>query len=158
MMMDMHGMFDFPSTFSATTSGIKPMGSRPRYIPDFLKWGEHIVLATDETSIQGNPLAGQPQSNLWFGDLEELSNWGPASGYGAIWLNDKVKANEPSLPFLISGFDNRILHIKNSGNQAVSITLQVDRNGNNQWSDLETIQLGELSYKYFIFDTELKAE
>ena len=40
----------------------------------------------------------------------------------------------------------------------MSITLQVDRNGNNQWSDLETIQLGELSYKYFIFDTELKAE
>ncbi|MHB8897651.1 MAG: hypothetical protein ACYC6Y_02770, partial [Thermoguttaceae bacterium] len=69
MLMDMHGMFfDFPRTFSAAdTAGLRPIARHLRYIPDFCDWNGRLVLASDETSIQGNPLAGQPQSNLWFG-------------------------------------------------------------------------------------------
>ncbi|QEG00248.1 hypothetical protein Mal15_43180 [Stieleria maiorica] len=112
-MMDMHGMFfDFPKTFSATNSaGIRPIGSHLRYVPDFCDWNGRLVLATDETSIQGNPLAGQPQSNLWFGNYDDLKHWGPASGYGGPWIDDAVMADTPSDPFLIAGFDHRMLHL-----------------------------------------------
>ncbi|TWU42556.1 sulfatase/phosphatase domain-containing protein [Novipirellula artificiosorum] len=112
-MMDMHGMFfDFPKTFSSTNSaGIKPIGSHLRYVPDFCGWNGRLVLATDETSIQGNPLAGQPQSNLWFGNDGDLREWGPASGYGGPWMEDMVTAHTPSDPFLVAGFDRRILHL-----------------------------------------------
>jgi hypothetical protein len=112
-MMDMHGMFfDFPPTFSrANTSGIRPIGSHLRYIPDFCHWNGQLVLASDETSIQGNPLAGQPQSNLWFGNYEDLKSWGPASGYGGPWVNDTITANQPSDPFLVAGFDRRVIHL-----------------------------------------------
>lgn len=112
-MMDMHGMFfDFPKTFSAKNSGgIKPIGSHLRYVPDFCDWNGKLVLATDETSIQGNKLAGQPQSNLWFGSYEDLKKWGPASGYGGPWIEDRVKANTTSDPFLIAGFDRRVIHL-----------------------------------------------
>ncbi len=160
MMMDMHGMFfNFPSTFSAkNTSGISPIGSHLRYIPDFLNWNNEIVLATDETSIQGNPLAGQPQSNLWFGKKEELSNWGPATGYGAIWLEDDVVENQPSLPFLVSGFDNRILHLYNSAEKPVVITIQIDADGNNKWTDLKTVKVDKNCYDYYLFDKNIKAE
>jgi hypothetical protein len=160
MMMDMHGMFfNFPSTFSAkNTAGISPIGSHLRYIPDFLNWNNQIVLATDETSIQGNPLAGQPQSNLWFGKKEELSNWGPATGYGAIWLEDEVIANQPSLPFLISGFDNRVLHLYNSGEKSIVVTIQIDAKGNNEWTDLKAVKVEQNSYTFSLFDKTLKAE
>lgn len=112
-MMDMHGMFfDFPPSFSNTnTSGIRPIGSHLRYIPDFCHWNGQLVLASDETSIQGNPLAGQPQSNLWFGNYEDLKSWGPASGYGGPWINDHITANQPSDPFLVAGFDRRVIHL-----------------------------------------------
>ncbi|MCS7469992.1 hypothetical protein NZK35_25360 [Stieleria sp. ICT_E10.1] len=112
-MMDMHGMFfDFPKTFcSSNSAGIRPIGSHLRYVPDFCQWNGKLVLATDETSIQGNPLAGQPQSNLWFGTYDDLKTWGPASGYGGPWIEDEVKADTPSDPFLIAGFDHRILHL-----------------------------------------------
>jgi hypothetical protein len=160
MMMDMHGMFyDFPSTFSASnTAGIRPMGSHLRYIPDFLNWDGQIVLATDETSIQGNPLAGQPQSNLWFGSYEDLSNWGPASGYGAIWLNELVEANEVSDPFLMAGFDHRMMHLYNASDLSTTITLQIDENGDNHWKKLTSIDLNKHTYQYYIFKTDLKAE
>ena len=112
-MMDMHGMFyDFPKTFSAKNSaGIMPIGSHLRYVPDFCDWNGKLVLATDETSIQGNKLAGQPQSNLWFGDYEDLKTWGPASGYGGPWIEDGIKGNVPSDPFLVAGFDRRVVHL-----------------------------------------------
>lgn len=160
MMMDMHGMFyDFPETFSASnTAGITPMGSHLRYIPDFLNWNGQIVLATDETSIQGNPLAGQPQSNLWFGSYNELSEWGPASGYGAVWLKEMVTANQPSDPYLMAGFDNRILHLKNHGNNVVTVTLEIDINGNNEWETYQTLTLPNGTYKYHIFDKALQAQ
>ncbi|MEP1489841.1 MAG: hypothetical protein ABJK28_15585 [Algibacter sp.] len=160
MMMDMHGMFyDFPATFSHNnTAGIQPMGSHLRYIPDFLSWNNQIVLATDETSIQGNPLAGQPQSNLWFGSRDEIMNWGPKSAYGAIWLNDEVNAEKPSLPFLISGFDHRILHLNNTGDKSVNITIQIDEKGTGDWKTLKQLVLEKEVYKYFIFNHDLKAE
>lgn len=160
MMMDMNGMFyDFPTTFSQTnTAGIKPMGSHLRYIPDFLSWNDTVILGTDETSIQGNPMAGQPQSNLWFGKREELSNWGPKSAYGAIWINDEVIAEKPSLPFLIAGFDNRILHLNNLDNKPVTITIQIDKKGTGDWKELKKITLEKEGYQYYMFKEDLKAE
>lgn len=123
-MMDMHGMFfDFPKTFSAKNSGgIKPIGSHLRYVPDFCDWNGKLVLASDETSIQGNKLAGQPQSNLWFGDYADLKTWGPASGYGGPWSHDKVTANVPSDPFLVAGFDRRMVHLAVGGNKSPTVT------------------------------------
>ncbi|MBV6652649.1 MAG: hypothetical protein KI786_02780, partial [Mameliella sp.] len=159
-MMDMHGMFyDFPPDFNAkNTGGVRPIGSHLRYIPDFLYWNGKIVLATDEVSIQGNPLAGQPQSNLWMGDFSALSEWGPASAYGAIWIEDDVTPNQPSLPFLFAGFDQRVLHLTNHYDLPVSITIETDQKGNGEWVKQSHIQLPAGGYQFEIFATGLQAE
>ncbi|MCA9263202.1 MAG: hypothetical protein KDA60_05115 [Planctomycetales bacterium] len=184
-MMDMHGMFfDFPPTFSARDSaGIRPIGSHLRYIPDFCAWNDKLVLATDETSIQENPLAGQPQSNLWFGRYEELQEWGPANGYGGPWVEDEVAAGQPSSPFLVAGFDRRVLHLAlgrrshsmaNPGERhpsenssaakrrddqtpQVRLTLQVDQHGNDQWADWKTISLEPNGHVSYIFPADFEA-
>ncbi len=113
LMMDMHAMlWDFPATFSAVhTGGIRPIATHHRYIPDFCHWNGRVVLASDDTSIMANPLAGQSQSNLWFGRVEDLATWGPRTAWGGPWVNDPVKAGEPSVPFLINGFDRRCVHL-----------------------------------------------
>jgi hypothetical protein len=158
-MMDMHGMFyNFPKTFSAkNTAGISPISSHLRYIPDFCEWNGELVLATDETSIQGNHLAGQPQSNLWFGKYDDLKTWGPASGYGGPWIEDNVKASQPSDPYLIKGFARRILHLAINGTGA-TISMQIDKNGKGTWSDYKTITVPDNGYKTFIFPKNFDAE
>ncbi len=160
MMMDMHGMFfDFPATFSQeNTSGIRPIASHLRYIPDFCSWNGQIVLATDESSIQGNILTGQPQSNLWFGTKKDFLNWGPATGYGAIWLNDTISSMKVSEPYLLAGFDRRMAHIINHSNSPFSFVIQIDKKGDNQWTDYQTIQLSGEEYQNFIFPKDWKGE
>ncbi len=157
-LMDMHGMFfDFPGNFRpGSTAGIKPVARHLRYIPDFCDWNGQLVLATDETSVQGNPLAGQPQSNLWFGDYEDLKTWGEASAAGSIWINDSVKANEPSPPFLIGGFARRMAHL--AATPGVTFRLELDVNGDGHWSTYKELTVSETGYISHIFPEDLKAE
>lgn len=160
MMMDMHGMFfDFPAVFSSENSGgIRPIASHLRYIPDFCFWNGQIILATDEVSIQGNILSGQPQSNLWFGQKEEFQNWGPATGYGAIWLADTITNGEVSEPYLLAGFDNRIAHVINNAGSTLEFVIQIDEEGNNHWNDYQIIKLEGDGYTSIIFPKNLKGE
>lgn len=159
MLMDMHGMmYDFPKTFSRNNSGgIAPVSTHLRYIPDFCSWNNQIVIATDETTVLQNPMAGRSQSNLWFGQWSDLKTWGGATGWGGPWDKDAVKANVPSDAFLINNFNEKVLHLTQTSDQAVSFTIQIDKAGNNRWVDYKVIKLAKNGYDSFIFPADFKA-
>ncbi len=159
-LMDMHGMFyDFPKTFSAQNAGgIKPIGSHLRYIPDFCDWNGQLVLATDETSMLQNPMAGRSQSNLWFGKPEDLSEWGGATGWGGVWAGDDLKAGEYSDAFLVKGYQNRVLHLAHETGKPVGFTVEIDKSGNGKWEAYKTISVPATGYAYFLFPKSFDAE
>ena len=140
LLMDMHGMFfNFPKDFtSQNCGGLEPIGSHIRYIPDFCFWNGKVVLATDEASIQGNPMVGQPQSNLWFGDLEDLRSWGPRNAAGSIYMNDPVEGGVPSDPFLINGFPHKMVHL--ISDRPITFSLEADRSGNGKFEEYKKIR------------------
>lgn len=156
--MDMHGLFfDFPGSFRpGNTAGIAPIARHLRYIPDFCDWNGRLVLATDETSVQGNPLAGQPQSNLWFGNYDDLTTWGESSAAGSIWIDEAVKAHEPSSPFLINGFARRVAHL--AAAPGTSFKLEVDLHGNDKWTLYETVKAGDEGYVTHVFPETFNAQ
>ena len=130
--------FHFRKIFSSLNcGGIEPIASHIRYIPDFCFWNGKVVLATDEASIQGNPLVGQPQSNLWFGDFEDLKSWGPRNASGSIYMNDRVETGVPSAPFLVNGFPRGIIHF--ATDKQVTFTLEVDWKGNGIFEKYKSI-------------------
>jgi hypothetical protein len=159
LLMDMHGMFyDFPAGFSAgKTGGIRPISNHLRYIPDFCSWNGQLVLATDETSILENPLAGRSQSNLWFGQPEQLREWGAANGWGGPWQNDAVQAGEASDPFLINGFGKKILHLTHQNGKAVTFTLEVDKTGTGRWENYATVSVPKEGYLAYAFPSSFSA-
>jgi len=114
-LMDMHGLFyDFPHDFQpGKTSGLNPYAYHLRMTPDFCSWQGKLVLAADQSSSMGHRhrFGGQPQSNLWFGSLDEVADWGRPAGWGGVWLEDPIRAGVPSDPFLIQGFTRRTLHL-----------------------------------------------
>ncbi len=160
MLMDMHGMFyDFPKDFTHdNTAGITPLANHLRYVPDFCEWNGRLVIATDETSILQNPYAGRSQSNLWFGQVEDMDAWGPQNGWGGSWVNDEVAAEEPSAPFLINGFAHKMLHIAHNADTEVQFTLEIDKKGNNTWKPFTTMKVPANGYQYYIFPENFSAQ
>ncbi|NCI46578.1 hypothetical protein [Sediminibacterium soli] len=160
ILMDMHGMFyDFPKKFSYKNSGgLSPIGTHLRYIPDFTNWNGQLVLSTDETTILQNPMAGRSQSNLWFGQWDDLKQWGATSGWGGLWMNDSVKAGQPSDAFLFSGLSRKMIHLSHDADQPVKFTLEIDKSGNNQWQVYKTITVPAQGYQYFIFPEGFSAD
>ena len=89
-LMTMHGMFwEFPLTFrTLDTSGLRPLSSYLKMVVDFCLWEDRLVLACNDASKFDNALVGQAQSNFWFLDPSGLTDLGPVSGFGGVWLED----------------------------------------------------------------------
>ena len=163
LLMTMHGAFwRFPKNFDATHSaGIVPRSNYLKVIGDFARWNDKVVLGCDDTAQSEflnkrkakGALAGpgQSQSNLWFIDPAQLDRLGPPIGRGAVWLNEPVKADAPSDAFLFAGYDHRLLHLAHDAPAAVTFTLEVDRLGNNTWSELRRVEVPAGGYAFTEF-------
>jgi hypothetical protein len=140
-LMHMHGLFfDFPKTFSgADFSGLRPICSYYKMPTDYCRFFDgRIVMGKNDASQFDNALALKNQSNLWFGTLEDMENWGAPSGHGAVWMNDAVAAEQHSDPFFIGGFPQRTLHLRNGGASAVTVELESSA-GSPAWSFIRSI-------------------
>ena len=158
LLMTMHGTFwRFPRTFSAANSaGIAPRSNYLKVVGDFTRWGDRLVLGCDDTALseflnkrraKGKLAApGQSQSNLWFIAPEQLDQFGPAIGRGAVWLDDAVKKDQASDAFMFSGYEERMLHLAHDAGAPVTFTLEVDRIGNNQWTTLRSVEVPASGY------------
>lgn len=160
-MMVMHGaMYDFPPTFrTGNTSGIRPMCQHLRYIPDVSAWGDKVVLAADDTSIMQNKLAGQSQSNLWFGSWEQLMDYGgPPLGFGGVWLGDDVKAGVPSDPFLTADYEYRCLHLSTATDAEVVFTVEMDTRGDGNFREFREVTVPARGYAFMTLPINLPAQ
>ena len=161
LLMTMHGMFwRFPRSFSVeNSSGIAPRSTYLAVVGDFCRWNERIVLGCDVTAKSeflnqrkakgGIAGPGQSQSNLRFIRPEQLDAFGPPLGRGAVWLNDRVEADEPSDPFLLAGFERRGVHLAHDGNEPMQFVFEIDRNGNGQWTDGQRHTVPAAGYAWF---------
>jgi hypothetical protein len=57
---------------------------------------------------------------------------------GGVWKNTAVKANQPSLPYLMTGYDKKKITL--TANNDVTITLEVDVN-HNEWNEYKQIKV-----------------
>lgn len=158
LMMDMHGMlYEFPQKFSLEhIQGIRPLCNHLLIITDFCEWKDEIVLSTDETTRMANKLPGQSQSNLWFGSWDDLSSWGPSSGWGGVWQNDAVKAGISSAPYLIGGFGKKIVHLTHCSEIPVVFTFEIYKLGH--WEIYKNISVAPNAYEFHIFPGSFEAD
>jgi hypothetical protein len=123
-LMDAFGIiYDMPPLhYGGHTYGIKPVCNHLRIIPDMCHFRGLFVLAGDQT----DNAVGQPQSGLWFGNVDDLWKWGKPSGWGAVWKEEEVKGVVTSDAFLMTGFDKKSLHVINHGINSAAVFVEVD--------------------------------
>jgi len=160
-LMHMHGMFyRFPASFSNTkTAGIRPFSSFLKMVVDYADWNGKIALACDDATKFANGICPRDQSNITFIKRDSLENYaGQPYGFGGVWINETVNADVPSEPMLINGFQNRIIHIAQNTGKNVNFKLQADIMGNNNWTDLATVEVPSTGYTNYILPKSLNAQ
>ncbi|MBN1480531.1 hypothetical protein JXA70_09695 [candidate division KSB1 bacterium] len=149
-LMDVHGMFyDLPAlVYDGWVWGIRPVCTHLRIIPDFVFWRGLFVLAGDQT----DNAVGQPQSGLWFGNIDDLWSFGKPGGWGGPWWEEPIDAGEFSDPFLLTGFDKKVVHLAHNSTDSVTFTIQVDFLGNGTWKHYTSITVSpETGYAHHEF-------
>lgn len=94
---------------------------------------------------------GQPQSNFLFTNIDDLWKMGKASGFGAVWLDESVKSGQVSDPFLMNGFDKKMVHVVNSSENNVQFTLEIDFDGRGNWHTYKTLNVSAKGYVHHEF-------
>jgi len=154
-LMNCSGMFyELPAMqYDGKVWGIRPISTHLRIIGDFCAWRGMLVLAGDQTTpiMDANPFVGQPQANLWFGKTDDLWQFGKPSGWGGPWRERPVKADEASDPYLMTGFEHKVLHLCHDADKAVAFTVEVDFLGTQAWQTYDTIHVPPRGYAHHEF-------
>ena len=153
--MDCHGMFYelSPWAYDNRIWGLRPISTHLWVLGDFCTFRGLLVLGADNASPHSgaNHLAGEPQSGLYFGKTDDLWGFGKPAGWGGVWQEDQVEAGAESDPYLMTGFDNKVLHLTNDGDAAVTFSLEVDFLGNGKWRVYDRFRVGAGEYLPYAF-------
>lgn len=155
LLMDHHGMFYelSPWAFGNQIWGIRPISTHLWVHGDFCSWRGMLVLGADNTSHEsgGNVQSAEPQSGLWFGKTDDLWNLGKPKGWGGPWWEDQVEAGAPSDPYLMTGFDKKVLHLSHDSKSAVKFKVEVDFLGGANWKTYTTVEVPSEGYLPHVF-------
>jgi hypothetical protein len=129
-------------------AGIKPICTHNRRISDFCSWRGLLVIAGTRAGAvpDGHYVPGSDgKGGLWFGDVDDLWKMGKPRGTGGPWARSPVKAREPSDPYLMTGYDEKILALGHDAAGPVIFTVEVDVIRDGSWLPYGkfTVQPGE---------------
>jgi len=161
LLVDCHGMFYemSPHAYDGRVWGVRPIATHLWVIPDFCSWQGMLVLGSDNASADagGNLVTAEPQSGLWFGKTDDLWNFGKPKGWGGPWWEEAVKADVPSDPYLMTGFEHKCLHVQHQYGNPVRFDIELDFAGHGHFHRYTTIDVGAKGYAVHVFPPGLSA-
>ncbi|NJL70291.1 MAG: hypothetical protein HC888_01175 [Candidatus Competibacteraceae bacterium] len=162
LLVDHHGMFYelSPWAYGNQVWGIRPISTHLWVHGDFCSWLGMLVIGADNASADsgGNLHCAEPHSGLWFGRTDDLWNLGKPTGWGGPWWKDAVEAGVPSDPFLMTGFDQKCLHLQAcDGARGAGFAVEVDFCGDAQWVPYGEFTTGEGGYVFHTFPVGFSA-
>ncbi len=128
--------FELPAENADGFAKIRPVASHNLRVTDFGGYrglflmsgikpdapaGEHIIRSDDGKAA------------LWAGAIDDLWKLGKPRGVGGPWKNTKVKAGQPSDPYLMWGYDKRTLTLSLDDAQGVNLKVELDLTGTGLW-------------------------
>lgn len=155
LLMDHHGMFYelSPWAYGNRIWGVRPISTHLWVHGDFCSWKGMLVLGADNASPSGrhNVLTAEAQSGLWFGKTDDLWSFGKPKGWGGPWWETPVAAGEPSDPYLMTGFDQKCVHLSHDAASSVDVTIEVDALGNGAFHAWKTVTVAPKSGEVVTF-------
>ncbi len=125
-------------------AGIKPICAHGRRISDVASWRGLIALAGTraEARPDGHYFASDDGAvGLWFGDVDDLWKLGKPRGRGGPWLETRVEPDEPSDPYLMTGYDRKRLTLWHDAAEPVRFVVEVDFIRDGSWHEYAAFEV-----------------
>lgn len=141
-----HGSFyELPAENAGGFAKIRPIATHNRRIKDYCSWRGLLVMTgiADDAPIGNRHIirSEDGQCALWVGAVDDLWSLGKPVGHGGPWKDTRVRAGEPSDPYLMTGYDRKTLSLSHRERVPVKIRVQVDIDGNGNWQTYKTFRV-----------------
>ncbi len=147
-LMNIHGTFyELPRNFDG--GGIEriiPITTHNLDIFDYNSWRGMLVLSgvTDGGAADGHYVESDDGNvGLWFGNVDDLYRFGAPVGEGGPWNGTAVTAGVASDPYLMTGYQHKLMELSHDENQDVTFTVEVDFLGTGQWEVFDNFIVGD---------------
>ncbi len=145
--LNAHGTFyEVPHNFTGGGfKRIRPITTHNLDIFDFMSWRGMLVLSGNNLSAteDGHYVESDDgTAGLWFGNVDDLWTFGAPRGEGGPWMNTAVTSGAASDPYLMTGYDQKILKLEHAAAGDVGFTIEVDFLGTGQWEEYGTMTVG----------------
>ena len=143
--MNIHGTFyELPRDNSGGIRRIRPITTHNLDIFDYVSWRGMLVLSGNLAAAAEDDhyvVSDDGKVGLWFGNVDDLWRFGAPAGVGGPWKETAVTAGAPSDPYLMFGYDRKVLELAHDGDEAVNFIIQVDVLGDATWETFGTLSV-----------------
>lgn len=134
-----HGtLYELPAENAGGFAKIRPIATHDRAIYDYASWRGLLVTSGIVSERFGRVVRSDDgKLSLWVGVVDDLWALGKPRGEGGPWANTRVRAGEPSDPFLLTGYDWKALTLSHAERSGRIFRVEVDLTGTGLWAEYE---------------------
>ncbi|MCB1209016.1 MAG: hypothetical protein KDK97_06800 [Verrucomicrobiales bacterium] len=134
--------FELPAENAGGFAKVRPVATHNRRIIDYCSYRGLFVISGIANEAAPNPHlihSEDGKTALWVGAIDDVWKFGKVRGEGGPWLNTAVKTNQPSDPYLLTGYDKKTLTF--AADKEVNIKVQIDIDGTGLWKTYRTFKV-----------------
>ena len=146
--------YEVPRANSGGLRRIRPITTHNLEIFDYASWRGMLVLSgnlTGATEDEHYVTSDDGRVGLWFGNVDDLWKFGAPEGAGGPWKDSAVLAGTPSDPYLMYGYDNKLMELRHEGTGDVTFTVQVDPLADNTWETFGSFTVPAGQSLHYVF-------
>lgn len=141
-LLNIHGSFyELPARNAQGLAKARPIATHNLAIQDFCSHNGLLFFTGIDTETESDHIFRSADGNaaVWAGVIDDLWKLGKPRGIGGPWKDTKVKAGEPSDPYLMTAYDKKSVELSSS--KASTVTLEVDVDGTGLWIPYQSFAL-----------------
>ena len=160
-LLQAHGTFyELPALNALGAVRLRPISTSGLAVHDYCSYRGLLVLSGVQDGAKNDAhliRSEDGQAAVWVGAADDLWKLGKPRGFGGPWLNTTVTAGAPSDPYLMTGYDEKTLTLRNHGAKAARINVLLDVTGDGQSLSYRTIEVPAGGQVTHTFDRSLNA-
>ena len=144
-LLQAHGTFyELPALNALGAIRMRPIATSDAAVHDYCSYRGLLVLSGIEPNAKDNRhliRSDDGKAAVWVGAADDLWQLGKPRGHGGPWKGNVVKANKPSDPYLMTGYDKKTLVLENQGDAETVFTVELDVAGDGRFSAYQSFKL-----------------